>query len=157
MATNQLRQGPALARRNSVVAGARPGTVTRTAGWINGNLQKNVATGSAVARTFEIGDATAYTAEAHFDSGQVDQLVSPAELPARLADWLALLTSGDGRPAEPPGALGALRPPEDGWESVRAARAPERRPFLVPGEGGFDDRRYVLRTPGLRRRPQPGL
>src|SRR5437016_2696570 len=78
------------------------------------------------ARVRPPGDATAYTAEAHFDSGQVDQLVSPAELPARLADWLALLTSGDGRPAEPPAALGALRPPKDGWESVRAARAPER-------------------------------
>ena len=37
------------------------GTVTRTSGYINGNEQRNIATGSNVARTFDIGDATNYT------------------------------------------------------------------------------------------------
>jgi hypothetical protein len=36
------------------------GSVTRTSGWVFGNLKKNVATGSNVTRTFEIGDATNY-------------------------------------------------------------------------------------------------
>jgi adenylyl- and sulfurtransferase ThiI len=37
------------------------GTLTRSSGWVNGNLQKNVGTGSNVARTFEIGDASKYS------------------------------------------------------------------------------------------------
>lgn len=38
------------------VTGAAQGT-----GWVHGKLQKNIATGSAVSRTFEIGDNTSYT------------------------------------------------------------------------------------------------
>jgi fibronectin-binding autotransporter adhesin len=37
------------------------GSISRTNGWVIGNLQKNIATGSNVARTYEIGDATNYT------------------------------------------------------------------------------------------------
>lgn len=37
------------------------GSVTRTAGWINGNLQKNVVAGTSIARSFEIGNSTVYT------------------------------------------------------------------------------------------------
>jgi autotransporter-associated beta strand protein len=37
------------------------GSVSRTSGWVIGNLQKNIGTGSNVARTYEIGDATNYT------------------------------------------------------------------------------------------------
>lgn len=40
------------------------GTVTGAAqstGWVDGNLQKNVATGSAILRTFEVGDDINYT------------------------------------------------------------------------------------------------
>ena len=37
------------------------GTLGRTNGYVNGNLQKYVATGSSVARTFEVGDAANYT------------------------------------------------------------------------------------------------
>jgi hypothetical protein len=36
-------------------------TVNRTNGWINGNLRKNVASGSNVARSFEVGDAANFT------------------------------------------------------------------------------------------------
>ncbi|MBE0638760.1 MAG: BspA family leucine-rich repeat surface protein, partial [Bacteroidales bacterium] len=38
---------------------ASTGSVVRTNGWINGNLQKNIPTGTAT-HTFEIGDATVY-------------------------------------------------------------------------------------------------
>jgi hypothetical protein len=37
------------------------GSLTRTSGYVAGNLQKNVATGSSVNRTFEIGDASNYS------------------------------------------------------------------------------------------------
>jgi acetyl-CoA carboxylase carboxyl transferase subunit beta len=69
---------------------------------------------------------TAYTAESHLATGQVDQIVPRDELPQRLARWLALLTGADGRPADPPAALGTGPLPGSGWESVTAARAPER-------------------------------
>ncbi|MFY7964141.1 MAG: T9SS type A sorting domain-containing protein [Chitinophagaceae bacterium] len=36
-------------------------TLTRVNGWIKGNLRKNVATGSNVARSYEVGDASNYT------------------------------------------------------------------------------------------------
>ncbi len=36
------------------------GSIVRTNGWVNGNLQKNAATG-ATTRTFEVGDVTNYT------------------------------------------------------------------------------------------------
>jgi hypothetical protein len=37
------------------------GAVSRTSGHVVGNLQKNVATGASVSRTYEIGDASSYT------------------------------------------------------------------------------------------------
>ena len=37
------------------------GSLTRSSGYVVGNLQKNVGTGSGVARSFEIGDASNYT------------------------------------------------------------------------------------------------
>jgi hypothetical protein len=45
---------------NKVVITAT-GTVSRTSGHVVGNLQKNVATGSSVSRTFQIGSASTYT------------------------------------------------------------------------------------------------
>ena len=36
-------------------------SVSRTNGWVNGNLEKNVASGAGVTRTYEIGDASNYT------------------------------------------------------------------------------------------------
>jgi len=44
----------------NTVAITSTGAVSRTSGHVVGNLQKNVATGSNVARTFEIGDASNY-------------------------------------------------------------------------------------------------
>jgi aerobic-type carbon monoxide dehydrogenase small subunit (CoxS/CutS family) len=45
----------------STVIIASSGSVSRTSGYVNGNLRKNVALGSNVSRTFEIGTATDYT------------------------------------------------------------------------------------------------
>jgi hypothetical protein len=36
------------------------GSLTRTNGWVNGNLRKNIPTGTSVASNFEIGDASNY-------------------------------------------------------------------------------------------------
>jgi hypothetical protein len=44
-----------------VLAVGPAGSVSRTSGHVVGTLQKNVSTGSAIARTFEIGDTSAYT------------------------------------------------------------------------------------------------
>ena len=44
---------------NSVVISAS-GSVARSSGHVIGNLQKNVATGSGVSRSFEVGDASVY-------------------------------------------------------------------------------------------------
>jgi autotransporter-associated beta strand protein len=55
-----LTMGKISTGSNSVIISST-GSVSRTNGWVIGNLQKNVATGSNVTRTYEIGDATNYT------------------------------------------------------------------------------------------------
>ncbi|GAA4540505.1 carboxyl transferase domain-containing protein [Amycolatopsis samaneae] len=66
--------------------------------------------------------AEAYTAEAKFAAGQVDQIVPPEQLAGALERWLLLLTSRSDAPAEPPAALRATTSPKTGWEAVQAAR-----------------------------------
>jgi hypothetical protein len=39
---------------------ASSGTVSRSTGWVNGNLNRNIGTGTNVARVFHVGDATNY-------------------------------------------------------------------------------------------------
>ncbi|MDT8909674.1 carboxyl transferase domain-containing protein [Amycolatopsis sp. PS_44_ISF1] len=70
--------------------------------------------------------AEAYTAEAKYEWGQIDQLVEPEDLPDVLARWLLLLTSRSTAAVSPPSALRAVKPPESGWDAVRAARASSR-------------------------------
>ncbi|WP_410656548.1 carboxyl transferase domain-containing protein [Amycolatopsis sp. lyj-112] len=70
--------------------------------------------------------AEAYTAEAKFAWGQVDQIVPPADLPDALQRWLRLLTSSTAEAPEPPFALGSAELSESGWEAVQAARAAKR-------------------------------
>lgn len=70
----------------------------------------------------------AFSAEAKFEHGQVDQIVEPGELGPTLARWLDFL-SPDGsspRPADVPRALGAADPAPDGWAAVSRARDPHR-------------------------------
>jgi autotransporter-associated beta strand protein len=55
-----LTMGKISTGSNSVIISST-GSVSRTNGWVIGNLQKNVATGSNVTRTYEVGDATNYT------------------------------------------------------------------------------------------------
>jgi hypothetical protein len=59
-ATLTLTSGNISAGSNTVIIPAG-GTVSRTSGHVIGNLRKNVAvSGAAIARTFEVGDASAY-------------------------------------------------------------------------------------------------
>ncbi|SEW43646.1 hypothetical protein SAMN05428988_5598 [Chitinophaga sp. YR573] len=44
-----------------IPAGGSVTGASQATGWVYGKLQKNIATGSAVSRTFEIGDNTSYT------------------------------------------------------------------------------------------------
>ncbi|UEG48924.1 hypothetical protein LK994_09770 [Ferruginibacter lapsinanis] len=46
---------------SSTVIISSTGSVVRTSGHINGNEQRNIATGSSVSRTFDIGDASNYS------------------------------------------------------------------------------------------------
>jgi uncharacterized repeat protein (TIGR02543 family) len=54
-----LTNGKITTGSNTVIIGSS-GSVSRTNGYVVGNLQKNVATGSTVSRTFEVGTASAY-------------------------------------------------------------------------------------------------
>jgi acetyl-CoA carboxylase carboxyl transferase subunit beta len=82
--------------------------------------------GFAGSRVRPDGDPSAYTAEAKLAWGHVDQIVEAADLAATLGRWLTLLTSGSPEEVEPPAALGAAEPPQDGWSAVLNARAPRR-------------------------------
>ncbi|HET9325178.1 MAG TPA: T9SS type A sorting domain-containing protein [Candidatus Eisenbacteria bacterium] len=56
--TTALTNGRIITGANKLVAN---GVVTRTAGYVDGFLQKPVTAGDAVAQTFEVGDALAYS------------------------------------------------------------------------------------------------
>jgi acetyl-CoA carboxylase carboxyl transferase subunit beta len=87
--------------------------------------------------------AEAYTAEAKLAWGQVDRIVSPADLPVVLERWVRLLTSPTPEAAEPPGALGSLELPESGWDAVQAARSANRPRAAEYLEAYFDWREEV--------------
>jgi hypothetical protein len=55
-----LTNGKISTGSNKVIISSTSGAVTRTNGYVIGNLQKNVATGSGVSRTFEVGTASGY-------------------------------------------------------------------------------------------------
>jgi acetyl-CoA carboxylase carboxyl transferase subunit beta len=67
-------------------------------------------------------------------AGHVDQIVEPAELPARLERWMRLVTTPSLAPAEPPRALGTATLPDNGWQAVQQARDPQR-----PRAGSYVD------------------
>ena len=58
--TLTLTSGIITTGTNAVIVSST-GSITRTNGHINGNEQRNIATGTNVARTFDIGDANNYT------------------------------------------------------------------------------------------------
>jgi hypothetical protein len=55
-----LTNGKITTGSNKVIISSTSGAVTRTNGYVIGNLQKNVATGTNVLRTFEVGTASGY-------------------------------------------------------------------------------------------------
>lgn len=54
--------------------------------------------GFAGSRVRPEGDHSAYTADAQFAAGHIDQLLEPDEVPAAVRCWLALLTGGNATP-----------------------------------------------------------
>jgi acetyl-CoA carboxylase carboxyl transferase subunit beta len=86
-----------------------------------------VQVGFAGSRVRTPGDPHAYTAEAHVEAGQVDQIVDRPRLRETLGRWLRLLTNPAAHAPSPPRALGEdLALPETGWAAVTRARAAER-------------------------------
>jgi acetyl-CoA carboxylase carboxyl transferase subunit beta len=86
--------------------------------------------GFAGSRVRPAGSPEAYTAEAKYEWGQVDAIVTPEDLGATLERWLRLLTAHSSAAAPPPSALRRVSLPGTGWEAVQAARSP-RRPRAV--------------------------
>lgn len=86
-----------------------------------------VAFGGRRARPAETADDSAYTAEAQFVAGYVDELVEESALTGLVAEWMSHLATGPLAPVEVPRALGDLtEPASDGWQAVVRARSPER-------------------------------
>jgi acetyl-CoA carboxylase alpha subunit len=85
----------------------------------------------------------AYTAEAKYEWGQIDQLVEPEDLADVLARWLFLLTARSAEAVSPPAALRAVEPPESGWEAVRTARASSRARAAEYLDSYFDWRETI--------------
>ncbi|MEW2499318.1 carboxyl transferase domain-containing protein [Amycolatopsis sp. CA-161197] len=86
----------------------------------------------------------AYTVEAKYEWGQVDQLVSPSSLGSVLERWLRLVTSRSSSPAPPPAALRDVPVPSTGWDAVRAARS-SRRPRAASYLDAYFDWHELLR------------
>ncbi|MBN6036404.1 carboxyl transferase domain-containing protein [Amycolatopsis sp. 195334CR] len=99
--------------------------------------------GFAGSRVRPPGDAHAYTAEAQYESGHIDAVVEPDELPGVLASWLGLLAGPAATEAPVPPALGRKELPETGWEAVRNARAAERPRAQSYLDHYFDEREEI--------------
>ncbi|MGC7095884.1 carboxyl transferase domain-containing protein [Amycolatopsis lurida] len=99
--------------------------------------------GFAGSRVRPPGDAHAYTAEGQYESGHVDAVVEPDELPGVLASWLHLLAGPPAAEVPVPAALGRKELPETGWEAVRNARAAERPRAQSYLDSYFDEREEI--------------
>ena len=99
--------------------------------------------GFAGSRVRPAGSPEAYTAEAKYEWGQVDAIVSPDELGSALERWLRLLTARSSAAAPPPSALRPASPPSTGWEAVQAARSPRRARAVEYLDAYFDWRSDV--------------
>lgn len=85
-----------------------------------------VAFGGRRVRAPEDADHPAFTAEGQFAAGQIDAVVSAADVTPTLETWLTLVTSGSPEPADVPKAIGNTELPPTGWEAVQRARDPQR-------------------------------
>jgi acetyl-CoA carboxylase alpha subunit len=111
-----------------------------------------VAFGGRRTRAPEFADDSAYTAEAQFAAGYVDELVDEQELTGLVAEWLSHLATRPLPPAEVPRALGDLTPAEDGWQAVLRTRAPTR-----PRAGAYLDDYFTARRELRAGRTEDGM
>ncbi len=102
-----------------------------------------VAFGGRRTRPVETADDSAYTAEAQFDGGYVDELVDESELSGLVGEWMSHLATSPLSPAEVPRTLGDLGPAADGWSAVLRTRSPERPRAGVYLDDYFASRRQL--------------
>lgn len=88
-------------------------------------------------------DDSAYTAEAQFAAGYVDELVEESAVSGLVAEWMSHLSTQPLRPADVPRALGEVTPAADGWRAVVRARAPQRPRARAYLDDYFDSRREL--------------
>lgn len=88
-------------------------------------------------------DDSAYTAEAQFAAGYVDELVDEGAVSGLVAQWMSHLSTGPLSAAAVPRALGELTPASDGWQAVVRTRAPGRPRAGAYLDDYFDSRREL--------------
>lgn len=91
----------------------------------------------------ETADDSAYTVEAQFAAGFVDELVWEGELGGLVGEWMSHLATGPLERAAVPRALGELSPAADGWQAVLRARAAQRPRAGAYLDDYFDSRREL--------------
>ncbi|HEX6356242.1 carboxyl transferase domain-containing protein [Actinophytocola sp.] len=100
-----------------------------------------VAFGGRRTRPVATADDSAYTAEAQFAAGYVDEIVeSEGELSGLVGEWMSHLATSPVSAADVPRALGDLSPVADGWSAVLRTRSPER-----PRAGAYLDDYFASR------------
>jgi acyl-CoA carboxylase subunit beta len=111
-----------------------------------------VAFGGRRTRPVETADDSAYTAEAQFAAGHVDELVDEDTLTGLVAEWMSHLATSPLAPADVPRALGEADPAEDGWQAVRRTRSPAR-----PRAGAYLDDYFTSRRELRAGRAEDGM
>lgn len=94
-------------------------------------------------RPVETADDSAYTAEAQFSAGYVDELCEESELGGLVGEWMSHLATSPIRPVGVPRALGNLAGVSDGWRAVLRTRSVDRPRARAYLDDYFTSRRLL--------------